>query len=176
MKKLVLSVVAALAIGVFSNNLFAQTATPAAPGSVDVVATIRQNTDYEAFALLLRAANLSATLKGAGPYTIFAPNNTAFSNLSSDVLDRLFQDPTKFAEVLKGHIVQGKYDKAGIIKALQTKATALKTLDGQTLTLSVNATKNLELTDSQGNKTQVIAFDMNASNGVVNGVNNILFK
>jgi uncharacterized surface protein with fasciclin (FAS1) repeats len=176
MKKLVLSVVAALAIGLFSNNLFAQTTTPTAPASGDLIATISANADYQAFGLLLRAANLGATLKGVGPYTIFAPNNTALGNLTPDALDRLFQDPAKLAAVLKGHIVLGKYDKAGIVKALGSKMTALKTLDGQTLTLALTASKNLELTDSQGNKTQVIAFDINASNGVIIGVNNLLFK
>jgi uncharacterized surface protein with fasciclin (FAS1) repeats len=175
MKKLVFSVAAALAIGLFSNNLFAQT-TPAASGSADVITTVSTNSDYQSFGLLLRAANLSATLKGAGPYTIFAPNNTAFNNLSADVLDRLFQDPAKLAAVLKAHIVLGKYDKAGIVKALGSKMTALKTLDGQTLTLTLTPTKNLELTDSDGNKMDVIAFDINASNGVIIGVNHLLFK
>src|ERR1700694_3854204 len=98
MRKLFLTVIAALAIGVSSNNLFAQTTTAAA-GSGDVVATVSANPDYEAFALAVRSANLGSTLKGAGPYTIFAPNNTAFSNLSSGKLDSLMQDPAKFATI-----------------------------------------------------------------------------
>jgi uncharacterized surface protein with fasciclin (FAS1) repeats len=180
MRKVFLTVIAVLAIGLTSNNLFAQTTTAApataAAGSGDVVATVSANSDYEAFALAIRSANLGSTLKGAGPYTIFAPNNTAFSNLSSGKLDSLMQDPAKFATILKGHIVSGRYDKAAIIKTLSSGTPTLKTLDGQTLTLSVNAKKNLELTDSQGNKAQVIAFDMIGTNGVVNGVNSVLAK
>jgi uncharacterized surface protein with fasciclin (FAS1) repeats len=173
MKKIVLTLIAAVSISLASNNLFAQTtATP----SGDVLTTISGNADYYVFGIVLRAANLGSTLKGAGPYTIFAPNNTAFANLSSGKLDSLMQDPAKLATVLKGHIVVGKYDKAGIIKALGTPPATLKTIDGQTLTLAVNAKKNLEITDSQGNKAQVIAFDMLGSNGVVIGVNAILAK
>ncbi|MDP9049025.1 MAG: fasciclin domain-containing protein [Bacteroidota bacterium] len=176
MKKLFLSITTVLAIGLFSTRSIAQTTTPAAPASGDVITTVSTNADYQSFGLILRAANLGAALKDAGPYTIFAPNNTAFNNLTPDVLDRLFQDPAKLTAFLKHHIVLGKYDKAGIIKALSTKMTALKTLDGQTLTLALTASKNLELTDSDGNKTNVIAFDINASNGVIIGVNHLLFK
>jgi uncharacterized surface protein with fasciclin (FAS1) repeats len=86
MKKAILTVIAVLAIGFSSNKLFAQAAAapaPAAAPTADVMATLTANSDYNAMAVALRAANLSASLKGAGPFTIFAPNNTAFSNLSS---------------------------------------------------------------------------------------------
>jgi uncharacterized surface protein with fasciclin (FAS1) repeats len=175
MKKLILNVAAIIAISLLSNNLFAQSATAATPTG-DALATISANTDYNVFGIAIRAANLGATLKGTGPITVFAPNNAAFSNLTSGKLDSLMQDPAKLATILKGHIVNGKYDKAAIIKTLGSGTPTLKTIDGQTLTLSVNAKKNLEITDSQGNKTDVIAFDMLATNGVIIGVNAILFK
>jgi len=180
MKKTILTAIATLAIGLSANNLFAQ--APAAPATAaaapaptgDVVATISANPDYEAFALLIRAANLGATLKGAGPYTIFAPTTASFSALSSDKLDALMKDPATLATLVKGHIVEGKYDKAAILKALTPTAT-LKTLDGQTLTLGVEE-KHLVLTDAQGNKAKVVAFDMLGTNGVAIGIGAVLTK
>jgi uncharacterized surface protein with fasciclin (FAS1) repeats len=182
MKKLVLTLTAALAVSICSNNLFAQTTTaapaaatvPAATG--DLVTTVSGNSDYIALAIAIRAANIESAVNGAGPYTIFAPNDEAFSSLSSAKLDSLMKDPTKLATVLKGHIVSGKYDKAALIKALASGSATLTTLDGKPLTLSVNEKKRLELTDSQGNKAQVIAFDMLGTNGVAIGINAVLTK
>src|SRR5271165_1730358 len=102
MKKVILTVMAVLGIGLSTGKLFAQ-AAPAAPTG-DLIATLTANSDYNAMAVALRAANLGATLKDAGPYTIFAPNNVAFSNLSSDKLDAIMKDPATLATVLKGHI------------------------------------------------------------------------
>lgn len=177
MKKLVLTLTAIVAVGIFSNNLFAQTATAAAAApNGDVVATVSGNSDYVALGIAIRAANIESTLDGAGPYTIFAPNDAAFSSLSSTKLDSLMKDPIKLATVLKGHVVSGKYDKAALIKALASGTATLTTLDGKPLILSVNEKKHLELTDSQGNKAQVIAFDMLGSNGVAIGIDAVLTK
>ncbi len=177
MKKLVLTLTAVVAVGIFSNNLYAQTTTAATTApSGDVVATVSGNSDYVAFGIAIRAANIESTLDGAGPYTIFAPNDAAFSSLSSTKLDSLMKDPIKLAAVLKGHVVSGKYDKAALIKALASGTATLTTLDGKPLILSVNEKKHLELTDSQGNKAQVIAFDMLGSNGVAIGIDAILTK
>jgi uncharacterized surface protein with fasciclin (FAS1) repeats len=173
MKKAILTVVAVLAIGFSSSKLFAQAAAPTG----DLMATLSANPDYEAMAIALRAANLGASLKAAGPFTIFAPNNVAFSNITSDKLDALMKDPAALATILKGHIAMGKNDKASILAALRaTGSDALKTLDGQTLTLGVNESKNLVLTDGQGNKVKVIAFDIYGTNGVIIGVDGILSK
>jgi uncharacterized surface protein with fasciclin (FAS1) repeats len=174
MKKIILTVLAALTISVVSNKAMAQAAPAAATGTV--VATLSADPDYDASAILIRAAGLGETLKGAGPYTIFAPSNTAISSIPADKLDALMKDPTMLATVLKGHVVPGTYDKAGLIKALATGTATLTTLDGQKLTLMVNAQKHLELTDANGDKAQVIKFDMLGSNGVAIGIDAVLTK
>jgi uncharacterized surface protein with fasciclin (FAS1) repeats len=189
MKKTILIVMAALAIGVITNNAFAQTTNPpAAPAAAatapapttDVLATLSSSdyaSDYETMAVVLRAANQGATLKGAGPYTIFAPRNDAFGNLTPAQLDALFADPAKLATVLRGHIVAGLNDKKAILASIRATGTmALKTLDGATLTLSVNAAKNLVITDAQGNTAKVIKFDMEGTNGVAIGIDALLYK
>jgi uncharacterized surface protein with fasciclin (FAS1) repeats len=179
MKKPILIVAAFLALTLFSNSSFAQTApaTPAASTAAtgDVVASLTSSDTYTAMSIALRAAGLTETLEGAGPYTIFAPTNEAFSKLPSAQLDALLKDPAKLALILKGHIISGKLTKADVIKDLTTgkgKAT-LKTLDGQDLTLSV-ANGKLQLADAQGNTALVTAFDLPASNGVIHGLNGVL--
>ena len=173
MKKAILTVIAILAIGISSNNLFAQ-ATAATPKGV-VLDTLSASPDYNVSAALIRAAGLTATVRGAGPYTIFAPSNTAFSNIPSAKLDDLIKDPANLASVLKGHVVTGKYDKATLIKTLGSGTPTLTTIDGKTLTLSVTD-KHLTITDSQGNKAKVIAFDMLGTNGVAIGIDAVLTK
>ncbi|HEY4327133.1 MAG TPA: fasciclin domain-containing protein [Mucilaginibacter sp.] len=175
MKKVILTVLAVLGISLSTGKLFAQAAATTPTG--DLLTTLSANSDYNVMAAALRAANLGATVKGPGPYTIFAPNNTAFSNIPSDKLDALMKDPAALATVLKGHIVMGKNDKAAILAALRaTGSDPLKTIDGQTLTLGVNETKNLVITDSQGNKAKVVAFDILGTNGVIIGLDGLLTK
>jgi uncharacterized surface protein with fasciclin (FAS1) repeats len=148
----------------------------AAAGASDVVGALASNADYATALNAVKAAGLDVTLKAGGPYTIFAPNNAAFSALPAGRLDSLMKDPAKLATVLKGHVVTGKYSKADIIKALNAgkgKAT-LTTIDGQTLTLSVTADKKLQLANATGNSAQVILYDLVGANGVVNGLNGIL--
>jgi len=180
MKKPILIVAAFLTFSVFATQSFAQTA-PAAPaaaapaGGGDVVASATSSDNYTAFSIALRAAGLSETLEGAGPYTIFAPTNEAFGKIPSAQLDALMKDPAKLAAVVKGHIVSGKLMKADVIKALTTgKGKAvLKTLDGQDITLSV-ANGKLQLADAAGNTALVTGFDLAASNGVIHGLNGVL--
>ena len=182
MKKPILIAAAFLTLSVFSTPLFAQTA-PAAPAPAtaapaaggDVVASLTSSDNYTALSIAVRAAGLTETLEGAGPYTVFAPTNEAFGKIPSAQLDALMKDPAKLALVLKGHVINGKLMKADVIKALTTgkgKAT-LKTLDGQDLTLSV-ANGKLQLADAQGNTALVTAFDLPASNGVIHGLNGVL--
>jgi len=173
MKKAILSVLAVCAIALSSNNLFAQATTATPTG--DLMTTLSANSDYDASAIAIRAAGLGTTLKSAGPYTILAPSNTAFSNMSSGKLDSLFADPAKLASVFKGHVISGTYDKAALIKLLGSGTPTLTTLDGKTLTLSVTD-KHLTFTDSQGNKAKVIAFDLLGTNGVAIGLDAVLTK
>jgi len=188
MKKTILTLIAALAIGTFFNKAFAQTPASPAPSpaaaapapTLDVLSVLSSSdnsSNYQTMAIALRGANLGATLKGAGPYTIFAPNNDAFATLTPAQLDALFADPAKLAAVLRGHIVTGLNDRKAIIASIKATGTmTLKTLDGATLTLSVNAAKNLVITDAQGNVAKVIKFDLEGTNGVAIGLDAVLYK
>ncbi|MGZ3810786.1 MAG: fasciclin domain-containing protein [Mucilaginibacter sp.] len=192
MKKSILMGMCVMGMSLISNSLFAQapkdttksttttTTTTTAPQTAtgDIVSVLTSSPDYATFELGVKSANLETTLKGAGPFTVFAPNNTGFSKLPQGKLDSLMKDPTKLATVLKGHVVAGKYSKADIIKALSAGKgkTTLKTIDGQILTLSVFEQKNLQITDAQGNSALVTSFDLPATNGTIHGLNGVLTK
>jgi len=194
MKKSVLIAIASLTIGFLSTNAIAQTqqqdttkrdtsnkATPAstaAPSAAsgDVVGVLSSSTNFAPMALAIKNADLEATLKGAGPFTVFAPNDVAFSKVPKPTMDDLMKDKAKLARVLKYHVIAGKYTKTDIIKALNAgKGKAvLKTIDGDALSLSVNDKSNLQLTDAKGNKAVVVSFDSMASNGVIHGLDSVI--
>jgi len=190
MKKSILIVAAALSIGLLTNNVFAQTqpATPApttppaqtAPAAKadsvkDIDATIANVADLSSLTADIKAANLDASLKGAGPFTVFAPDNAAFSAIPKTTLDSLAKDPVKLATLVNAHVVAGTYDKKGIIKALTnaTRTATLKTVDGQTLTIAV-VNKKVQIKDAHGNTAEITSFDTPATNGVIHGVNGVL--
>ena len=194
MKKSVLIAIASLTIGFLSTNAIAQTqqqdttkrdtSNKAAPASTaassaasgDVVGVLSSSTSFAPMALAIKNADLEATLKGAGPFTVFAPNDVAFSKVPKPTMDDLMKDKAKLARVLKYHVIAGKYTKTDIIKALNAgKGKAvLKTIDGDALTLSVNDKSNLQLTDAKGNTAVVVSFDSMASNGVIHGLDSVI--
>ena len=189
MKKSFLVIAASLLVCFTASQVMAQTdtskkttttttitTTTTNNAAADVVGALNSNPDYTTAALAVKTADLESVLKTGGPYTIFAPNNNAFTKLPAGKLDSLMKDPVKLAALLKGHIVNGKYAKADIIKALTAgkgKAT-LTTLDGQTLTLSISKTSTLQLTNSAGSTAEVTLYDLIGGNGIVNGLNGVL--
>jgi uncharacterized surface protein with fasciclin (FAS1) repeats len=183
MKKSLLMVGVILVLNLTASRVFAQvqdttkktsttTTTTTTTGASDVVGALASNPDYSTALTAVKAAGLDSTLKTGGPYTIFAPNNVAFSNLKQD---SLLKDPAKLATLLKGHVVKGKYSKADIIKALNAGKgkASLTTIDGQPLTLSLVGSK-LQLTNAAGSSAQVTLFDLIGANGIVNGINGVL--
>lgn len=189
MKKSFFIAAATLLVGFTANYVMAQTDTTKKTttttttttatsnnGAADVVGALNSNLDYTTAALAVKAAGLDSQLKTGGPYTIFAPNNAAFAKLPQGQLDSLMKDPAKLSTILKVHVVNGKYAKADIIKALTAgkgKAT-LTTIDGQTLTMSITPNSTLQIADAAGDKAEVILYDLIGANGIVNGINAIL--
>jgi uncharacterized surface protein with fasciclin (FAS1) repeats len=184
MKKSLFMVGVILALNLTASRVFAQTqdtakktnaATTNVTGASDVVGALASNPDYSTALTAVKTAGLDSTLKSGGPYTIFAPNNVAFSNLSTTKQDSLMKNPAKLAALLKGHVVTGKYSKADIIKALNAGKgkASLTTIDGQPLTLSLVGSK-LQLTNAAGSTAQVTLFDLIGANGIVNGINGVL--
>ena len=188
MRKLVPAALAILFSSLVTSAVFAQTtpdtlkkpATNAVAPVLtnDLYTVISNNPKFSTTAAAIKTANLQPTLQSAGPFTVFAPDNTAFAKLPSTQVNALMKKPAMLATVLQGHVVAGKYTKTDLIKLLIAGKgmTTLTTVDGRTLNLSVDANRNLSITDNQGNTAQVATFDMMAGNGVVHVINAVLAK
>ncbi|MCC2675622.1 MAG: hypothetical protein K0R58_2569, partial [Ramlibacter sp.] len=125
----------------------------------------------------VKAAGLVDTLKSAGPFTVFAPTNNAFSMLPTGTVDTLLkpENKTTLTTVLTYHVVPGRIDAAALsqqIKAGGGKAM-LKTASGGTLTASMRGNDVL-IVDAKGNGAVVTTADVYQSNGVIHVVDKVL--
>ncbi|MES2616425.1 MAG: fasciclin domain-containing protein [Bacteroidota bacterium] len=126
----------------------------------------------------VKAADLVATLKGAGPFTVFAPTNDAFENLPAGTVENLLKPENKatLTKVLTYHVVSGKYtfdDLTKLIKKGNGKAT-LPTVSGGSLTFTMNGTHNILITDENGSTSNIIVYDVMQSNGVIHSIDTVV--
>ncbi len=133
--------------------------------------------DHTTLVAAVKAADLVETLKGNGPFTVFAPTNAAFDKLPKGTVENLLKPENKkmLQTILTYHVVAGKWNAADIAKAIKAgkgKAT-IKTVSGGTLTAWMDG-KDLYISDENGNKAKVTIADVNQSNGVIHVVNAVL--
>lgn len=114
-----------------------------------------------------------------GPYTVFAPTNTAFEKVPKANLDTLMkpENKEKLAEVLKYHVVEGKVASGDLVALIKENngSYVITTLEGAELTASLNG-ENVILTDGNGNKATVTTADVEASNGVIHIIDGVVMK
>ncbi len=147
-----------------------------AKGVQNIVALAQSNPDLSTLVSAITAAGLSETLSGAGPFTVFAPPNSAFAKVDKATLDGLMKPANKaaLAGILKYHVVAGNVKAADVAKMIKDgdgKAT-IKTLGGD-LKATMDGTK-VVLTDAKGGKSTITATDIAASNGVVHTIDTVL--
>lgn len=125
----------------------------------------------------IMAADLTATLEGKGPFTVFAPTNEAFENLPKGTLSKLLEEENKnkLQAILKYHVVSGKIDAAAAVEAVKSgKGKAvLKTVQGESLSVMLEGDK-VVIMDVAGNKATVTATDLKGSNGIIHVVDTVL--
>ena len=121
------------------------------PADKDIVATASALPDFSILVEAVAAAGLVPTLQGQGPFTVFAPTNTAFTALLTSVLTY--------------HLVSGR-----VLKADVPVGSAITTVQGQTFT--VNA--SLAITDQRGRSSNIVATDVFTSNGVIHVVDKVI--
>ena len=143
----------------------------------DIVDLAAGSNDHSTLVAAVKAADLVATLKGKGPFTVFAPTNEAFAKLPSGAVDNLLkpENKSKLAGVLTYHVVAGSINAKQVMTAIKKgngKAT-LTTVAGGPLTASVEDGK-VVLTDANGGKATVTATDLKASNGVIHVIDTVL--
>jgi uncharacterized surface protein with fasciclin (FAS1) repeats len=128
----------------------------------DIVDTAVAAGDFKTLATALQAAGLVETLKGKGPFTVFAPTDAAFAKVPKDQLDALLKDKAKLTAVLTYHVVAGK------VMAADVKAGKVKTVQGSELTVS---------TGSGGvmvDNAKVVKTDIAADNGVIHVIDTVI--
>jgi uncharacterized surface protein with fasciclin (FAS1) repeats len=125
----------------------------------------------------LKSAGLVETLKGAGPFTVFAPTNDAFSKIPAAALDNLLKPENKetLSKVLTGHVVSGAIKAEDIITAIKTGngTASYATVNGDKLTATTEGGK-VKLTDSAGNAAFLSTAEIVADNGMVHVIDIVL--
>lgn len=143
----------------------------------DIVDIAVGSKDHTTLVAAVKAADLVATLKSAGPFTVFAPTNAAFSNLPAGTVETLLKPENKasLAGILTYHVVSGNVDAAAVIAAIKAgKGKAvLTTVQGGKLTGSLDNGK-VKLTDEKGNSVFVTSTDLKGTNGVIHIIDGVV--
>ena len=118
------------------------------------------------------------TLKGKGPFTVFAPTNDAFAKLPAGTVETLLKPEmkTQLTGVLTYHVVAGRYDAAALMKEIRKGGgtATLKTVNGATLTLTMNGPMNVVVKDAKGGVANISTYDVIQSNGVIHVIDQVL--
>jgi uncharacterized surface protein with fasciclin (FAS1) repeats len=171
MKRTILLSVAALALVVSACSTTAATPAPAtpapataAPAMSDIVDVATKAGSFKTLLTAATAAGLVDTLKGAGPYTVFAPTDEAFAALPAGTLDGLLKDPEALKQILLYHVVKGKVTADQVVKLTSADSVA-----GPAIKIAVKDGKVM-LNDS----ATVVTPDVEASNGVIHVIDQVI--
>jgi uncharacterized surface protein with fasciclin (FAS1) repeats len=144
----------------------------------DIVDNAVNSADHTTLVAAVKAAGLVETLKGDGPFTVFAPTNAAFAALPEGTVPTLLEPKNKdqLTRVLTYHVVPGRYDAAALMKAIRKGdgKASLKTASGDTLWLRMNGERNVVVVDAKGGVASVSTYDVMQSNGVIHVVDKVL--
>lgn len=144
----------------------ADAASPAAAKEKDIVDTAVAAGTFKTLAKALTEAGLIETLKGAGPFTVFAPTDAAFAKVPKADLDALLADKVKLKAVLLYHVVSGNVAAADVMK--MADGAQVKTVGGSAFTLGLKGGK-VKVDAANVTKT-----DIKASNGVIHVIDAVI--
>lgn len=130
--------------------------------AADIVNSAIDAGNFKTLVKALKAADLVDTLKGPGPFTVFAPTDEAFAKIPKAKLDALLKDKAQLSKVLTYHVVAGK------VMAMDVKPGKVKTLEGE----------SVMITDKNGvlkvNNAKILKTDIVADNGVIHAIDTVL--
>jgi len=128
----------------------------------DIVDTAVSAGSFNTLVAAVKAANLVDTLKGSGPFTVFAPTDDAFAKLPAGTVDALLQDIPQLTKILTYHVVSGKVMAADVVKL--ESATTVEGSD-----VKIDASNGVKVNDST-----VVTPDVAADNGVIHVIDTVL--
>jgi uncharacterized surface protein with fasciclin (FAS1) repeats len=153
----------AMTIGLFTLALSMFAAAGHHGMKKDIVDTAVAAGDFNTLVTAVKAAGLVETLKGEGPFTVFAPTDAAFAKVPTDTLNALLADKAALANVLTYHVVAGKVMAADVVKL-----TSAETVQGQAVSIEVKDGKVYV------DGAQVVTTDIKASNGVIHVIDTVI--
>ncbi len=143
-----------------------------------IVSNAVNSADHTTLVAAVKAAGLVATLNGPGPFTVFAPVNSAFAALPAGTVETLLKPENKSAltKVLTYHVVPDAYDSTKLRQMIVegNGAATLKTVEGETLTITMNGSTNMLVKDAKGDIADITISDVTQSNGVIHVIDKVL--
>jgi uncharacterized surface protein with fasciclin (FAS1) repeats len=138
--------------------------------SKNIIQNAVNSKDHTTLVAAVKAAGLVETLEGRGPFTVFAPTNTAFGKLPAGTVDGLVKPENKatLTKILTYHVVPGKLEASSL-----TDGKKLKTVEGEELTVKHQDGK-VWIVDAKGGTSMVTIANVNQSNGVIHVVDTVL--
>ena len=138
--------------------------------SKNIIQNAVNSKDHTTLVAAVKAAGLVETLEGRGPFTVFAPTNSAFGKLPAGTVDSLVKPENKAAltKILTYHVVPGKLEASSL-----TDGKKLKTVEGEELTVKHQDGK-VWIVDAKGGTSMVTIANVNQSNGVIHVVDTVL--
>jgi len=147
-----------LALAVIASAAAARAEEP----KMDIVDTAVAAGSFKTLATALQAAGLVETLKGAGPFTVFAPTDEAFAKLPPGTVEALLKDKAKLTAILTYHVVAGQ-----VSAAQASKLSSAKTVNGKSVKITHDNGVNID-------NAHVIKADIAASNGVIHVIDTVI--
>lgn len=128
----------------------------------DIIEAARAAGSFKTLLTAIEGAGLTDTLRGDGPFTVFAPTDEAFAKLPKDTLDALLKDKTKLTSILTYHVVAGKVMAAEVVKLTQAK-----TVQGQSVKIATTGGVTVD-------NAKVVKTDVPATNGVIHVIDTVI--
>lgn len=170
------------AVGIASAQMMGSSDNPMVGGAPmyktkNIVENAINSKDHTTLVAAVKAAGLVETLQGKGPFTVFAPVNSAFEMLPAGTVDTLLKPENKatLTKVLTYHVVAGNYDSKAISKAIKAGngKAEFTTVAGGKLWAMMDG-DSLILTDEKGGRSRVLINDVRQSNGVIHVIDAVL--
>lgn len=144
--------------------------------SKDIIDNAVNSKDHTTLVAAVKAADLVTTLKGKGPFTVFAPTNDAFAKLPAGTIDTLLRPENKMmlTQILTYHVVPGRLD-SGALRQRITEGNGkawLTTVEGEKIIVTSSG-GTIMLTDAKGGMSRVTTADVTQSNGVIHVVDSV---
>jgi uncharacterized surface protein with fasciclin (FAS1) repeats len=144
----------------------------------DIVDNAVNSADHTTLVAAVQAAGLVDTLKGRGPFTVFAPTNAAFNALPAGTVENLVrpQNRQMLTSILTYHVVAGRVDAEDLMRQIRSGGgtARLTTVNGATLTAMMNGPRNVVIRDARGNTANISTYDVMQSNGVIHVIDKVL--